>query len=110
MEETVKLLEEPLDLEPELRGPVLVVPPKPGGRVRLSAKVRMALALLLSVAAVFCKIAYPEGAQELRRWVVGDGSERVQQAFFRLEEALGEGERAAEAWTVFCQELTDETT
>jgi len=26
-----------------------------------------------------------------------------------MEEALGEGETVAEAWTVFCQELTDET-
>ena len=73
------------------------------------ARLRMTLALILSVATVFCKMGNPDSAKRLQRWIVGDGSERVQQAFFRFEEALGEGNTASEAWTVFCQELTDET-
>lgn len=79
-------------------------------RVRgLSLRVRLALALVLSVAVVLFKSAAPDRGQELRRWIVGDGSERVMQAFFSMEQALEEGERPAAAWEAFCRELTVET-
>ncbi len=79
-------------------------------RVRfLSLRVRLLLALGLSVAVVICKSAAPDSAQKLRRWIVGDGSERVMQAFFSMEEAIEEGEGPAQAWEAFCRELTLET-
>lgn len=74
----------------------------------LSAGVRMALALALCVTAVFCKLGAPERAEEFSRLIVGDGSERVQKAFFSMEEAL-ETEELPEALNVFCRTLTDET-
>ena len=77
-------------------------------RVRgLPLKFRLALALGLCVAMVLCRIAWPAGASTLRRWIVGDGSEQVQQAFFRMEQALEEGDGLGEAWEAFCGELTD---
>lgn len=107
--EDVKMLENPEPLEQDVHE-VSKVPCASSWRPEgLSSRVRMALALVLSVATVFCKLSSPEQAGRLQRWIVGDGSERVQQAFFRMEEALGEGEGVSEAWTVFCQELTDET-
>ena len=109
MDEKVELLELPAAQEREVEGEVCEIPRKSHRMEGLSPRVRMALALILSVAAVFCKLGSPDSAARLQRWVVGDGSERVQQAFFRMEEALGEGEGVSEAWTVFCQELTDET-
>ena len=75
----------------------------------LSLRVRLALALVLSVAVVLFKSAAPDSAQQLRRWIVGDGSERVMQAFFSMEEALEEGESPSQAWEAFCRELTVET-
>ena len=72
-------------------------------------RLRAAIALALCVATVLCKLFVPDGAAQLRRWIVGDGSERLQQAVFRMERALGEGENLAEAWSAFCGELTDET-
>lgn len=109
MEENVELLEGPIIPE-ELPEPnVSEVPREVARPIGFSARVRMALALILSVTTVFCKIGNPDSAKRLQQWIVGDGSERVQQAFFRLEEALGEGETVSDAWTVFCQELTDET-
>ena len=82
--------------------------PRRPKRIRgLPMRVRLALAMVLCVLLVLCRILWPEGAAELRRWVVGDGSEQIQQAFFRMEEALGEGDSLGEVWTAFCTELTD---
>ena len=75
----------------------------------LSMRLRAAIALALCVCVVLCRIFAPAGAAQLRRWIVGDGSERLQQAVFRMERALGEGEKLAEAWSAFCGELKDET-
>ena len=47
-------------------------------------------------------------AVALRRWIVGDGSEQVQQAFFSMERTLEDGGGLGDAWTAFCAELTDE--
>lgn len=107
--EDVKMLENPGQMEQDI--PEAAAVPCVGACSTrwFSSRVRMALALILSVATVFCKIGSPDSAARLQRWIVGDGSERVQQAFFRMEEALGDGETVSEAWTVFCQELTDET-
>ena len=78
-------------------------------RIRgLSLKLRLALALGLCVAVVLCRIAWPDGTAALRRWIVGDGSEQIQQAFFSMERALSEGDGLGEAWEAFCGELTDE--
>ena len=74
----------------------------------LSLRVRAAVALALCVCVVLCKIFLPEGAIQLRRWVVGDGGERLQQAFFSMERSLEEGEDLAEAWSAFRDELADE--
>lgn len=74
-----------------------------------SLRLRLLLALVLSVAVVLCKSIAPDSGQELRRWIVGDGSERVMQAFFSMEEALEEGECPSAAWEAFCRELTLET-
>ena len=65
------------------------------------------IAVGLCVVLVLCRIAWPDGASTLRRWIVGDGSEQVQQAFFRMEQALEEGDGLGEAWEAFCGELTD---
>ena len=75
----------------------------------LSMRLRAAVALALCVCVVLCKLFVPEGAAQLRRWIVGDGSERLQQAVFRLERSLGEGDDLAEAWSAFRAELRDET-
>ncbi len=75
----------------------------------LSLRLRLLLSLVLSVAVVLCKSIAPDSGQELRRWIVGDGSERVMQAFFSMEEALEEGDSPLEAWDAFCRELTIET-
>ena len=107
--EEMKMMENPEPLEqdiPEATKVPCAAHWRPEG---FSSRVRMALALVLSVATVFCKLSSPQQAGRLQKWIVGDGSERVQQAFFRMEEALGEGESVTDAWTVFCQELTDET-
>ena len=109
MDENVELLACPTASEQTIGSEMAEVPRKPERRAGFSARVRMALALVLSVATVFCKVGSPDSAKRLQRWIVGDGSERVQQAFFRLEEAIGEGETVSDAWTVFCRELTDET-
>lgn len=109
MDEKVERLELPAAKEQIMVGEVSEIPRKTHRMEGLSPRIRMALALTLSVATVFCKLSSPDTAARLQHWIVGDGSERVQQAFFRMEEALGEGESVTEAWTVFCQELTDET-
>ena len=107
MNEEVLLLEQP---EETPEAPTLSEVPHEAARHRgLPVSVRMACALALSIATVFCKVGSPEGASRLARWIVGDGSERVQRAFFSMEEALDEGDDLSGAWTVFCQELTDET-
>ncbi len=106
MNEELEVLECPENLEPE----VLQTEPVQKMRYKgFSSRMRVAIALLLSAATVLCKAGNPEGAERARRWIVGDGSEQVQQAFFRMEEALGEGEGMAEAVAVFCRELTNET-
>ena len=84
-------------------------PPRSAPRRSLPMRLRAAIALALCVAAVLCKILIPDGAAQLRRWIVGDGSERLQQAVFRMERSLGEGEDLAEAWSAFRSELADET-
>ncbi|MBE6932288.1 MAG: hypothetical protein E7464_02755 [Ruminococcaceae bacterium] len=109
MDEKVERLALPDAQEQVAEGEMCEIPRKSQRMEGLSQRFRMALALILSVAAVFCKLGSPDSAAKLQRWIIGDGSERVQQAFFRMEEALGEGESVSEAWTVFCQELTDET-
>ena len=73
----------------------------------LSMRLRAAVALALCVCVVLCRIFAPAGAAQLRRWIVGDGSERLQQAVFRMEWALGEGEELAEVWSAFCGGLKD---
>lgn len=75
----------------------------------LPPAVRMGLALLLCTATVVCKMENPDAGSQLRRWIVGDGTERVQQAFFSLEQALVQGQGTQDAWEVFCRELADET-
>ena len=70
--------------------------------------VRLAVSLALCVALVLCRIAWPGRATTLRRWIVGDGSEQIQQAFFSMEQSLEEGEGLGEAWSAFCAKLTDE--
>ena len=107
--EDVKMLENPTQMEQEIPEAAAVPCAETCPTHGFSSRVRLALALLLSVATVFCKLGSPDSAAQLQRWIVGDGSERIQQAFFRMEEALGEGESVTEAWSVFCQELTDET-
>lgn len=105
MNETIPLPEsvpEPIELPREV--PHRSVPTK-----CLPIRLRAAIALALCVAVVLCKILVPEGAAQLRRWIVGSGSERLQQAVFSLEHALGEGEDLTEAWSAFCGELADET-
>ena len=84
------------------------VPRRPKRFGALSGRIRMTLALGLCMAALLCRILWPESAASLRRWVVGDGSEQVQQAFFSMEQALEEGEGLGEAWAAFCTELSDE--
>ena len=107
MNEEALLLEQP-EATPE--APILNEVPHEAARHRaLPISLRLALALALSIVTVFCKIGSPEGASRLQRWIVGDGSERVQRAFFSMEAALDEGDDLSGAWTVFCQELTDET-
>ncbi len=104
MNETIPLPEaipEPVELPRE-------VPHEPRPARGLPMRLRAAVALALCVCVVLCKIFLPEGAAQLRRWIVGDGSERLQQAVFRLEDALGEGEKLTEAWSAFCGELSDE--
>lgn len=107
--EDVKMLENPAQIEREVQEATAIPCAEAYPTHGFSSRVRLALALLLSVATVFCKLGSPDSAARLQRWIVGDGSERVQQAFFRMEEALGEGESISEAWSVFCLELTDET-
>lgn len=105
MNETIPLPEaipEPVELPRE-------VPHEPRPARGLSMRLRAAIALALCVCVVLCRIFAPAGAAQLRRWIVGDGSERLQQAVFRMERALGEGEKLAEAWSAFCGELKDET-
>ena len=109
MDEQVERLGLPAAQEQKVEAELFEIPRKSYRMEGLSPRFRMALALALSVATVFCKLSSPDSAESLQRWIVGDGSERVQQAFFRMEEALGEGESVSEAWTAFCQELTDET-
>ena len=101
MNETIPL-PEPTELPRE-------VPHSPAPTRPVSARLRAAVALPLCTAVVLCKIFVPDGAKQLRRWIVGDGSERLQQAVFRLERSLGEGDDLAEAWSAFRAELRDET-
>lgn len=109
MDDSILMLEEGGIQAPEEHGPQRI-PHRPE-RVRgFSMRVRASVALALCVAAVMCKVAAPETADVLRRWVVGDGSERMQQAFFVMEQSLEQGEGLGEAWTAFCGELTDEAT
>ena len=102
-----------LQLEPET-GEKQAAPascPSPGRRKRVRTipmRVRLALALGLCVALVLCRVLWPDRVGALRRWIVGDGGEQVQQAFFCMEEALSDGGGLGEAWTAFCTELTDE--
>ena len=108
MNETIPLeaAPEPMELPREV--------PHRAGRTRglslrgLSLRVRTAAALILCVAAVLCRIFAPVGAEELKRWVVGDGGERLQQAVFQMERSLEAGEDLAEAWAAFRGELADE--
>ena len=105
MNETIPLPEaipEPVELPRE-------VPHEPRPARGLSMRLRAAIALALCVCVVLCRIFAPAGAAQLRRWIVGDGSERLQQAVFRLERSLGEGDDLAEAWSAFRAELRDET-
>ena len=103
MNETIPLPEpgpEPIEFPRET--------PHPSAPARgLSMRLRAAVALALCVCVVLCKLFVPEGAAQLRRWIVGDGSERLQQAVFRMERALGEGEELAEVWSAFCGGLKD---
>jgi len=107
MNEDVTLLD--LPIVPNEDNSISEIPHKAARHRGLPISLRLAMALLLSVATVFCKLGNPDSALQLQRWIIGDGSERVQQAFFSMERALDEGEAMSEAWTVFCQELTDET-
>lgn len=102
MNETIQLPEppEPIELPRE-------VPHRRAPARGMSMRLRAAIALALCVCVVLCRIFFPDGAAQLRRWIVGDGSERLQQAVFRMERALGEGEDLAEAWSAFCGELKD---
>ena len=98
----------PLEAAPEPADLPRAVPHRAGRTRGLSLRVRTAVALILCVAAVLCRIFAPAGAEELRRWVVGDGGERLQQAVFQMERSLGEGEDLAEAWSAFRGALADE--
>ena len=103
MNETIPLPEaipEPVELPRE-------VPHEPRPARGLSMRLRAAIALALCVCVVLCRIFAPAGAAQLRRWIVGDGSERLQQAVFRMERALGEGEELTEVWSAFCGGLKD---
>ncbi len=106
MDETLLQLEsgkEPAPAAPELRR--IACRPR---RIRgLPMRIRLGLALGLCVALVLVRVIWPGSAAALRRWVVGDGSEQVQQAFFRMEQALEEGDGMDEAWAAFRAELSD---
>jgi len=107
MEETTRL-PEPGGMETR-DAPVLRQVPRKQKRMRpISMRVRLALALGLCVALVLCRVLWPDRAVALRRWIVGDGGEQVQQAFFSMERTLEDGGGLGEAWTAFCAELTDE--
>ena len=89
--------------------PVLRQIPRKQKRMRpIPLGVRLALALGLCVALVLCRVLWRDSAVALRRWIVGDGSEQVQQAFFSMERTLEDGGGLGDAWTAFCAELTDE--
>lgn len=75
----------------------------------LPGGIRFAIALALCVCTAIFRLSAPELSQELSRWVVGDGGERLQQAFASMDRAAQEGEGLGEAWEVFCRELDDET-
>ena len=98
----------PLEAAPEPVELPREIPHRPRPTRGLSMRLRAAIALALCVCVVLCKLFLPEGAAQLRRWVVGDGGERLQQAVFRMERALGEGEDLAEAWSAFRGALADE--
>ena len=100
MNETIPLPE----ALPELRE----TPRQPKRTPGLSLRMRSAIALALCVAAVLCKLFAPGSAAQLKRWIIGDGSEQLQQAVFGMERAIGEGRDLAEAWSAFCGELADE--
>lgn len=82
---------------------------KKQSRKWLGVEWRLGIALCLCILTVLGKIAAPNFANRVSRYVVGDGSERVQQAFFRMEEHLCQGDGLGEAVTAFCQELGDES-
>ena len=106
MNESIPMLEQaPEALVPEQIA--YCVQRKPKWQRGIPMRVRLALAMALCVAVVLCRILRPDAAGELRRWVVGDGSEQVQQAFFGMEQALEEGGGLGEAWAVFQAELSD---
>ncbi len=84
------------------------VPRTPKKLRPLPIRLRLTLALGLCVALVLCRIIWPDTAGTLRRWIVGDGSEQVQQAFFSMERSVEEGKGIGEVWSAFRAELTDE--
>lgn len=91
-------LEAPLVAAPE-------APPRCEVRKEGSFSLRMLVAGLCCIATVLCKTSFPAGADWLQRWIVGDGSEQVQQAFFRLEDTLQQGGGLSRAVEAFCQTL-----
>ena len=74
-----------------------------------SLQLRLMLACLCCMATVLCKTSFPAGADWLQQWIVGDGQEQVQQAFFSLEDALQNGDGMRRAVEVFCEVLSDDT-
>lgn len=69
----------------------------------------------LVVAALLCALSfglkqwYPQAAQTLRPWIIGQEDNRVMQAFSALTETMEQGQSLGEAVQAFYMEITGET-